>query len=893
MIDSGSRIGPYEITGALGAGGMGEVYRARDTRLARDVAIKVLPATLASDPDRLQRFEQEARAAAGLNHPNILAVHDVGRHEHTPFIVSELLEGETLRDRLRPGALPVRRAIDFAIQVAHGLAAAHEKGIVHRDLKPENLFVTAEGRVKILDFGLAKLTQADAALSGASIAPTVVPDTLPGVVLGTLGYMAPEQVRGLAADHRADIFAFGVILYEMLTGRRAFSRETTADTMTAILREDLPDVVVADRQVPPALERIVDRCVEKSPSSRFQSAKDLGFALEGLSSPSGPAAAVDVRHTIPPREKLAWALAAVLALTSVGALAQAYLRGTPATLEPLKYFVTLPHGTEFTAVPIAPFPAMSPDGRRLAFVAQREGTPRQELWVLELGSTDPRPVAGTMGGRLPFWSADSQWVGFELDGTLMKVDPRGGAPLPITSVSETGFEGASWNREGIILFGSTTSGLFQVSQGGGSPRPATTLDSAKSETSHRQPHFLPDGRRFLYLAQAPNMVYLGSLDGGPPKELLMAESKAMYSATGHVLFVRSGRLLARPFDARRETFTGEEFLVADDIRAVAGNGRAAFSASDTGVLAYREGSVGNVLRLSWVDSTGKVITTLDEGLFRGVSQAVDGRIAWHLHEETDGGRIWARDEARRTTYPLTFRGHTNAPVWSPDASFIAYSMQSSITEVRPPGAPAGTDATDGLYRVRTDGTGEPEQLLKEAAIPSDWTGDDSIVFERQDPKTGWDLWRLALSGDRKPVPLYFNTPFDERHARVSPNGRWIAYSSNESRTTQVYVRSLVTPGGKQQISTNGGNWPLWSRDGTKLFFLQGRELQAVPVRLDANTFEWDAPSRLFEIVSQQFVGVPNFAPAFDGKRFLVAAIADDRPEAPLTIAHNWLEAATR
>jgi Tol biopolymer transport system component len=873
---------------------MGEVYRARDTRLGRDVAIKILPATFASDPDRVQRFEQEARAAAALNHPNILAVHDVGQHDGTPFIVSELLEGETLRDRLQAGALPVRKAIDIAIQVAHGLAAAHEKGIVHRDLKPENLYVTAEGRLKILDFGLAKLTQAESALAG-SLAPTVMPETVPGIVLGTLGYMAPEQVRGLTADHRCDIFAFGVILYEMLTGKRAFSRETTADTMTAILKEDLPDIPTTQRGLPATLERIVDRCVEKSPASRFQSAKDLGFALESLSSPSGAVAAVNVGRTVARREKLAWAAAAALALTATAAFAYALLRGSPSRPTAIEYFMTLPRGAQFTDVPIAPFPAIAPNGLRLAFVAQRDRAQEQELWVLELDSTDPHPVDNTLGARLPFWSADSQWIGFELQGKLMKVDVRGGPPLPICSVSEMGFEGASWNRNGTIVFGSTSAGLFQVSQAGGDPKPVTLVDSSRGETSHRQPHFLPDGRQFLYLAQSPNTIYLGSLDGAPPKKLLSADSKAMYSSysqPGHLLFVPSGTLLARPFDASRGEFTSDEFPVVEEVRAVVGNGRATFSVSDTGVLVYREGGAGSTFRASWVDPVGKTIKTVGEGYIRGVSLAVDGRMAWHTHEEADGGKIWAHDETRRTTYPLTFRAHTTAPIWSPDGSFIAYSMLATTTEITPPGSILPAGATDGLYRVRTDGSTEPEVLVKGQAIPTDWTG-DSIVFERQDPKTGWDLWRLPLSGDRKPVPLYFNTRSNERRGRISPNERWIAYESNEDRRAEVYVRSVGTPGGVQRISTNGGTWPMWSTDGTRLYYLQGRELVTVPVRSSESTFRWDASSNLFEVPIAQNSASANYAVSRDAQRFLVVTAVDDQPGAPLAILHNWLVAARK
>jgi Tol biopolymer transport system component len=679
----------------------------------------------------------------------------------------------------------------------------------------------------------------------------------------------------------------------MLTGRRAFSRETTADTMTAILKEDLPDIPSTQRSLPATLERIVDRCVEKSPASRFQSAKDLGFALESLSSPSGAVAAVNVGRTVARREKLAWAAAAALALIATAAIVYAFMRGSPSRPTAIEYFMTLPRGAQFTDVPIAPFPAIAPNGLQLAFVAQRDGAQEQELWVLDLDSTDPHPVDNTSGARLPFWSADSQWIGFEQQGMLMKVDIRGGPPLPICSVVETGFEGASWNRDGTILFGSTRGGLFQVPQAGGNPRPATMLDSSRGETSHRQPHFLPDGRQFLYLAQSPNTIHLGSLDGAPPKKLLTADSKAMYSSysrPGHVLFVRSGTLLARPFDASRGEFTGDEFPVVEEVRAVVGNGRATFSVSDTGVLVYREGGAGSTLRVSWVDPMGKAIKTVGEGDIRGLSLAIDGRMAWHTHEEPGGGKIWAHDETRRTTYPLTFRAHTTAPIWSPDGSFIAYSMLSSTTEINPPGTIVAAGAGDGLYRVRTDGSTEPELLVKGSAIPTDWTG-DSIVFERQDPKTGWDLWRLPLTADPKPVPLHFNTRSNERRGRISPSERWIAYESNEDRRSEVYVRSVGTPGGVQRISANGGAWPMWSRDGTRLYYLRGRELVSVPVKSGESTFRWDAPSTLFQVPIPQNAAGQNYAVSLDAQRFLVVTAVDDQPSAPLTILHNWLVAA--
>jgi hypothetical protein len=486
-LHTGTRLGPYEILAPLGAGGMGEVYRARDARLGRDVAIKVLPPAFASDSERLERFEQEARAAAALNHPNLLAVYDLGRHDGAPFIVSELLEGETLRERIAAGPLPVRKAVDYAVQVAHGLAAAHDKGIVHRDLKPENLFVTSDGRVKILDFGLAKLTQAEPAMGGLTALPTTPPNTLPGVVLGTIGYMAPEQVRGVAADHRADIFAFGTILYEMLAGRRAFTGETTMDAMTAILKEDPPDLPAAERHIPPALERVVTRCLEKSPAARFQSTRDLAFALEGLSAsetgalPVVPPASASRRQIA---AYLPWLVAAVSVSAAVALFAASF--GSPAAqpVERLSVVVPAENPLGFGWTPGLSL-AISSDGSRLVYVGQNLGRPesaRYQLFTRSLESLEARAIPGTEDARQPFLSPDGAWVGFFTRDGLKKVSLAGGNPVTLVGGLEAAIWGAgAWGEDGAIVFGTVLGGLRRVSADGGTPEEVTTLGQQESE----------------------------------------------------------------------------------------------------------------------------------------------------------------------------------------------------------------------------------------------------------------------------------------------------------------------------------------------------------------------------------------------------------------------------
>src|SRR3989449_1428396 len=492
-LNPGTKLGPYEIVSPLGAGGMGEVYRARDTRLGRDVAVKVLPSSFSADADRLHRFEQEACAAGALNHPNILIVHDIGNHDGSPYVVSELLEGETLRERMGGAAQPQRKAIDYALQVAHGLAAAHEKRIVHRDLKPDNIFITKDGRVKILDFGIAKLTQVEGAEAQTDI-PMRRVDTGPGVVMGTVGYMSPEQVRGQKVDHRSDIFSFGAILYEMLSGRRAFHRESTADTISAILKEHPPDLSETNQRISPALERLVNHCLEKNPEERFHSASDLAFALEALSGSTATSAQTVAMPAFGPRwfkrrELIAWAVAGIAILIAV-ALTISHFRRPPTESRAVRLFVPPPEKASFGSF------AISPDGLRLAFVAT-DASGKTLLWIRPLDSINARPLPGTEEALYPFWSPDSRFIGFFAGGKLKKTEVTGVPAQPLCNAAIP--LGGTWRRAGAIVFEPSPTGpLYRVSAAGGEPTPVTTLDKSRQETSHRWPYFLPDGRHFLY-----------------------------------------------------------------------------------------------------------------------------------------------------------------------------------------------------------------------------------------------------------------------------------------------------------------------------------------------------------------------------------------------------------
>jgi eukaryotic-like serine/threonine-protein kinase len=924
-LGPGTRLGPYEIVSAIGAGAMGEVYRARDTRLQRDVAIKVLPAAFLSDPDRLARFEQEARAAAALNHPNILAVHDIGTQESAPYIVSELLEGETLRDRLGHGALPVRKAIEYAVQIAHGLEAAHEKGIVHRDLKPENVFVTSDGRVKILDFGLAKLTQTEPTLAGISVLPTGAPDTLAGVVLGTLGYMAPEQVRGQSADHRADIFAFGAILYEMLAGLRAFRGDTAADTMTAILKEDPADLPMVERHIPTALGRIVDRCLEKNPAARFKSADDLGFSLEALSThsetrttPGSPASIVGSSRF---HASLPWVVALVFLGTTLLLASLQFFRSPPA--QPLVRFqVSPPTGGMFPGANFAPRMSISPDGQYLAFTINlRDGKPDQ-LWIRKLDSLEARALSNTEAplnaaepAQSPFWSPDSRYVAFFADGKLRKVDMTSGGVQTLSSMPGNNY-GGTWNRDGTILYGtSRTKGLQRVSADGGVPSQVTTLDTSRKETAHLWPQFLPDGRHFLYLALGESVdgrgVYVGSIESNERKLVLKSEYRAHFAPPGYLFFVRDGALMVQPFDVTALELQGEPTQMAEGIQGSLNNGRIAFAASETGTLAYRPGAgtLGADSQLVWFDRTGKELGTLGPpSSYRGVELSPDGlHAAVHREERAGSGDLWVLDLERGSTARFTFDAtqHNVSPIWSLDGRRIFFSRNSGT-------AGAGWP----LYERDSTGVGGEKLVYDPKNQPGfDWdtplsvTPDgQSLVFGARNVTTLGDLLVLSLSGEREASP-YLQVPFNQLLGQLSPDGRWIAYSSNESGRNEIYVQGFPSPGTRYQVSADGGTQPRWRRDGKELFYLTvlltnvsgTAGMMSVDVEAAGAGLRFGIPERLFDSYALGFgeAHPPAFSYSVtsDGKRFLVArqlAAENSNPEeTPLTVVLNWTSLLAR
>lgn len=884
-LQPGTRLGPYEIVAPLGVGGMGEVYRARDTRLHRDVAIKILPSASAADEDRQARFEQEARAAAALNHPNIVAVFHVGTDDGlggpglpSTYIVSELLEGATLAERLRDGALSIRTALDYGIQVTHGLAAAHDRNIVHRDLKPANIFITTDGRAKILDFGLAKLTQPVTALPTDSIVPTTPPGTTPGMAFGTVGYMAPEQVRGQAVDHRADIFAFGVVLYEMVSGSSAFARDTAAETLTAILREDVSDAPLVAHRSPHALSRIIHRCLEKNPAARFQSALDLAFALEATQgSGSGEVVQAAPARRRVGREAIAWTLAGLAAAAAI-ALAVLWPRAVePGSAPPMRFQLAPPGGEAFNvgAGPVA----VSPDGRGVAFVG------RGQLWIHGFDQLAPRAV-GRGGGRgqALVWSPDGRTLAFNAGMTLRSIDTDGESQRTLCDLPTPFVRGGAWNQEGTIVVGSAGGGLLRCAPTGGAATRLTQLDPTKRDSAHFGPSFLPDGRRLLYWTQPSREIRLTSLDGGGSRTLLVADSAGRYVEPGYLVFAREGTLFAQPFDAAAGVLSGEpqpivEQVLNDESQLLG----AAFDVSPGGVLTYRSGLARAASQLTWVDRKGQVLRKIEPpGFYANPNLSPDGKQI--AVERTDPGGnnrdVFVLDVERDVLSRFTFdEGSDSHPVWSPDGGWIAFASDRS--------------GVSNIYRKRANGAGTDELVLEtEPIVPIDWSPDgQSIVYQQQAAPVGLGILTLTGTPSARLISPERAQVLDS-WGQVSPDGRWLAYASSEAGPYQVFVQSFPVPDrGKWQVSGNGGTYPRWSRNGRELFFQTGRTLMSVTTT-GTTTLDLGAAEDLFE-PSILFGGQPGagreqqYAVAPDGQRFLINVATGQGSISPITVVLNW------
>ncbi|HEV3215640.1 MAG TPA: protein kinase [Vicinamibacterales bacterium] len=887
----GTRLGPYEILLPLGSGGMGEVYRARDTKLKRDVALKILPSEFTHDPERIARFRREAQVLAAVNHPHIGAIYGLDEANGQQFLVLELVDGESLDRRIARGPIPVDEALGIARQIAEGLEVAHEKGIIHRDLKPANIALATDGNVKVLDFGLAKATEP---ASGPSLdvtnSPTITSPAMMtgiGMILGTAAYMSPEQAKGRVADKRSDVWAYGCVLYEMLTGSRAFTGNDVSDVLARVLERE-PDFNALPGMTPPAIRRLLRRSLEKDRKRRLP---DIGVAVleidEALATPGDSPVGPSARRT-----GMDWRAAlggALLAAAVVATAMIVYVRRT--AVEPMvsRLEISTP-GT------IWPFQfALSPDGRRVAFITG--GTGPQQLAVRSLDQGGVQILAGTEGASNPFWAPDSRTVGFFAASKLQRIDLSGGAPQILTDAMGATPRGATWSDQGVIVFSTANSGLMRVPATGGTPVEVTRL---AGQGGHQWPQFLPDGRHVLFLVAGgqpqTHGVYVASLDGGEPMRILGVEQNAMYAPPGYLLRASQGVLVAQHFDAARLTVSGDPFPVAQGIGQDDGTGRSAFSVSAAGILAHRLAAV-IPRQLVWVDRTGKSLGTvgpLDEGNPTSPALAPDEKRVAHGRSIQNNTDIWLTDIGRAIATRFTVDPALDvSPVWSPDGTDVVFRSTRK--------------GPSDLFIKPANGATDEQPLLvnQQNKTPLDWSRDGRfLLFSMLDAKTQSDLWVLPMgpshgsTNARKPFPIV-QTSFDETQGQFSPDGRWIAYTSNESGRDEIYVRPFSDAGGKWQVSTGGGSQPRWRGDGNEIFYVAAdAHLMAVPIRATSEGRAIDAgkplvlfPTHLANGSGISLTGWQSralYAVTRDG-RFLMNVNADaatpDIP--PLTVVLNW------
>jgi eukaryotic-like serine/threonine-protein kinase len=879
-LTPGTRLGPYEILSALGAGGMGEVYKARDTRLDRTVAVKVLPGALSADPDRRERFEREARAVSSLNHPHICAIYDVGSQDGVDYLVMELLEGQSLAARLTAGPLPLEQALRYGIEIADALSRAHRQGIVHRDLKPDNVVLTKQG-AKLLDFGLAKVG-APVAASGVSIMPTIEKSlTAEGTILGTFQYMAPEQLEAQAADTRTDIFAFGALLYEMVTARKAFEGRSQASLIASIINANPAPLSTIAPMTPPALERLIRICLMKDPDERWQTAQDVATQLrwiaEGGSQVGAPAPVVARRRS---REHLAWALAALLALVAAGAAARTVLHTQPPP-RPARFMITSPAGV------ILSFPRMSPDGRTIAFVGTAATRNRTSIWIRSLDSFDVHELPGTEGVLRPFWSPDSKYLGFFANRTQLKKVALAGGPPQLLADFPGGSDG-TWSSDGVILFdGGPSDPIRRVAAGGGPVTVAMKPDPSRKETGAAWPSFLPDGKHYLYAvtdANGPIGLRIGALDEETSTALGDVASRFEYAA-GYLVYVSQNTLVARPFSTKSRTFTGDPFPVTDKIE-IQSLGLVDFSMSQLGDLAYIAQTAEQRSRLVWINRNGQESGVIGEPAgFGDLALSPDGgRVAASIRA-TAGGKtstnIWILDVKRGASSRLTFGDARQiAPVWSPDGTRVAYATSTK------------------LYQLATklaSGAGS-EQLLPEDLdnyrLPTDWLRDGSRLLVTSAPKAldNQDLVMFDLQHPEKGEPLVHTpAPIVEAMGRFSPDGHWVAYQSNESQRSEVYVQPNPPNGGRWQISVAGGNTPLWRADGRELFYTGSDDtFYAVPIEAKSGSLEVGNPVKLFQrAVIHGSPQTYRWAVDRDGQHFLLNVPLDNVAAQSAQVVLNW------
>jgi serine/threonine protein kinase len=871
----GRQIGNYEFVSLAGAGGMGEVYRARDTKLKREIAIKILPDAFSRDPERISRFQREAELLASLNHPNIAAIYDLEEENGSRFLILEFVDGQTLADRLRQGPIPVEEALKIALQIAEALEAAHERNVIHRDLKPANIKITREGAVKVLDFGLAKAFAVESIDPTLANSPTQMPTSTPGMILGTTAYMSPEQASGTAVDRRTDIFAFGVVLYEMLSGQPAFPGDSAAAILAAVIRAE-PDWQKLPANTPAGIRRLLRRCLQKDRNRRLQTAGDARIEIDEAT--HEPQLDADLLPKAESRGRRAWATLALAGLIAVSAALWMRRPPTPAPDVSLATEARLELNTGPTTEPVSL--AISPDGRKIVYVA---GAESQSLWVRPLDSVVAQPLAGTDGATYPFWSPDSGSIGFFAQGKLKRINTASG--FVETLATATSGRGGAWAPDGTIIFSaSVSSPILRLSPGSADPEPITQLELL-NHGSHRYPHFLPDGRHFLYYAQGSSEgIYIGDLDSAERRFWLEASDSfgaSGWYSSGKILFLRQGSLFAQDVDLAQFALLGKPFLVAAP--PPGGLGIRAVSASTNGRIAYRLAPAGGGPRqLSWLDRSGKEIGKvrgLDYGIWPELSR--DGRFVamrTNLSGNTDITLLEIGGTTIRFTYDpkIDVRG-----IWSPDGRNIVFSSNRK--------------GVYSIYSKLTKGAPASEELLLETGrpiYPYDWSLDGRFILFGQEEKSGnHDLWILPLDGDRKEFPVVQGAE-DETWAQFSPDGKWVAYMSNESGQYEIYVQPVFDRmvGGKRQVSVNGGSYVRWGEHQEELFYIApDNRLMAVPIRLasDRLSVQSGAPVALF---ATHFGGAWQAPPGreylFRDGRFLMNTALDE-PNSPISVILNW------
>jgi serine/threonine protein kinase/roadblock/LC7 domain-containing protein len=882
LLNSGTKLGPYEIQSAIGAGGMGEVYRARDTRLERTVAVKILPQHLSDQRDAKERFEREARAISSLNHANICQLYDVGEQDGISYLVMEYLEGETLGARLGKGPLPMEQLFRIGAEIADGLDRAHRSGVVHRDLKPGNIMLTKSG-AKLMDFGLAKaMTPVSPQSSGLTqtVDNSKLPLTAQGTVVGTFQYMSPEQVEGKEADARSDIFALGAVLYEMATGKRAFEGKTTASVLAAVLERQPAPISSVQPMTPLPLDQLVRTCMAKDPDERWQTAHDVRLQLkqigEGGSQAGAAAPVISQRRR---RDGLAWGIAVLFAMATVVAGGLAYFANDK-QLPVLRVQITPPDKTQFNLTGDEAGPAeVSPDGRYLVFSANDNG--HAQLYLRSLDSLTPQPLPGTDSATFPFWSPDSRSIGFFTATKVKRIEITGGQP---TTLCDTNLErGTSWGSNRIVVLSHFyNQGIFQLSASGGTATPITKVDNVTA-TSHRWPTFLPDGKHFLYLAVNHNAaaspdtaVFLASLDGKENRLLLHTFSSVRYAA-GRLLFLRENTLVAQSFDPASGQLKGDPETLREDVQFDAGLWRSNFSVSDNGMLAYASGVALNSQSLVWYDRSGKQVDIISDNIgFYDLELSPDEKKLAVTDGNAAAATIWVYDLASKLKTRLTFAGGTHrSPSWSPDGKQIAFTTNQQATIAVKP----ATGASDEKVLVSSSASTSSFHEV------DDWSRDGRYILFDQGSGNKQHVFVLPMFGDGKPFP-YASSSTDEEAGVFSPDGRWVAYTSNETGRPEIYVAPFPWTGAKWQVSTEGGAWPRWRGDGQELFFFEFGSSQLMSAQVDGSgsTFLVGGTKPLFRLNLETLSRA--YQPTHDGQRFVVIS-RNGGSSQPLTLVQNW------